>query len=151
MFKSLHSRLCLFMAVAMLCALSLINPSPPGVFGVPAAEGTGIIKGIDTMSEGSGISAVASASKAATLASTAETSSSRLWTAPTALDMMTSNQNPAAGYLDTYPVHRLRGSDLSALDTLMTFDQLEHGPVAEPKPGWRLRPSTISISHTSST
>jgi len=151
MFKSLHARLCLFMAVAMLCAMSLFNFSPPGdVRPSPAAEGIGIIKGIDTMSEAGGIAAVTT--DTVKLASTSETSSSRLWVQPTAQDLMTASTSTTfAGYQAAYPDHRLRGQDLSDLHATMTYTNSDHGFGAESKPGGRLRPSTDLISNTSST
>ena len=149
MFKSLRMRLCLFMAVAMLMALSLINPSPPGdIRPGPSADGTGIIRGTETM-EGAGFTAVTT--KSTTLASTAETSSSRLWVPPSALDLMTTSTSTTPGFPSAFPVHRLRGQDLSDLDTTMTFINTDHGFGAESKPGGRLRPSTISIPYTSAT
>lgn len=150
MFKSLQARLCLFMAVAMLCAMSLFNFSPPGdVRPGPAAEGIGIIKGIDTMSEDAGVAAVTT--DTVKLASTSETSSSRLWTTPSQLDMMTASTSTTAGHQAAYPDHRLRGQDLSDLHATMTFINSDHGFGAESKPGGRLRPSTDLISNTSST
>jgi hypothetical protein len=157
MFKSLRMRTVVLMTLVMLATLALFHPSPPGGFGhAPSAEGIGIIKGTETLSIASLTATeqpgfAVTASKAPTLGSTAETSSSRLWEVPSAMDMMTNyTTTPGAGFQATYPVHRLRGSDLSDFDTQTTLAPT-HGLVAESKPGGRSPRSTVLISNTSST
>jgi hypothetical protein len=157
MFKSLRLRTVVFMMLIMLATFALFNPSPPGGFGhAPSAEGTSIIKHID----GAGFAGLVAdkdpgfamaAPTTVNLGSMAETSSSRLWVPSTSLDTMTSTSTSGAGFQATYPVHRLRGSDLSDLDTKMTFGTTSHGLGAGSKPGGRSPTTTISITDTSST